>query len=172
MLNQATEQLILPATARLGAPIHSLLVDRAPDVIVQRAQRLELSRAEIALVEIAVPRALRGDHVDAVAAARQGQERARDDVVAVEAADHVVDLGAVEAGCCAAPGFEVDGHARGGREAAFAEGALDGAAHVGSGVHVLGISGQLRRRVWEWTMLTWLRLFWFRNIRLQETQYG
>jgi hypothetical protein len=136
MLYEATEQLILPGTARLRAAIYGLLMDGALDMIIEGVQGVKLSRAEVAFVKIAIPSALRGDHLDAVVT-RHGQERPCDDVIAIKAADHGVDLDPVETGCGAVAGFEMDRYARGSRETYFAEGTLHGATHVDFRVHVL-----------------------------------
>lgn len=135
MLNQPTQQLILPRTAHLRTAIHRLLMHGALDMLIQPRQRREAPRAEIAPVRNAVPRACRGHRLHAVVALHR-QHRPRDDVLVVEAAHELVDARAGQAGR-AGPGLEVDGGGGGGGEGALAEGAFHIGALVGARVHVL-----------------------------------
>lgn len=80
-------------------------------MVVQAIQGIELSSAEVAFVGFSIPRPICGDGFD-VRVAGEGDHRASDDVVAIELADHMVDLLAVEAGGGAFARFEAVGKRR------------------------------------------------------------
>lgn len=133
MLDKPTQRLVLPRAAR--TPIQVLLMDGARHVAVDALQSPKLPRAQVALVRVAVEAPL--GSADRGVVAGQGQHWLGDNMVPIEAAHDLVDLGAVEARRGAAAGLEVDGHAGSGGECLLAEGTRDRAAHVDPGVHML-----------------------------------
>lgn len=105
MLYQSTQELVIPPTARLGAPVYLLIMERALQMTIQAIQAAKFSFAQVALEPTAIPSLLRSNALQtATAVARQFDHRPRDNVIAVQLADRLVDPIAVEARG-AAPGF-------------------------------------------------------------------
>ncbi len=107
MLNQSTQQLIVPATSSAWASIDMLLVDRATDMRVEGPEGRKLFWAEVACICVAVPRTFCCNGWKILVAGHR-QHRASNDVVAVHALYHVVDLMSVEVGLGTSAGFKVD----------------------------------------------------------------
>jgi hypothetical protein len=114
VLNQSTEQLIVSATACLGATVYLLVVERALQVVVQTVKAAELFGAEVTLVCIAIPSPIRSNCLH-MTVTRQLDHWSGNDIVAVQLANCFVDLVAVEAGG-ASTRLQVNDHARGIRE--------------------------------------------------------
>lgn len=75
---------------------------------VQALQSPEFSMAEIALIVIAIPRSLGGNHLDVVVIAREGDHGFGDYVVSIETADHLVYSVTVDIGVGTGARFEMD----------------------------------------------------------------
>jgi len=134
VLTQPAERDKLGAAVRLWAPVYSVLVDRALQVLVEPGERIKLPVAKEALVCEPIPRALRRPchrgrgRLGAAERAGEQARRVRDVVIRVSADDELVELFARHAGRAGAR-FEVE-QKRGMRDEGFVAVAAR-AAYVG-----------------------------------------